>query len=92
MPATMIHMNDAELWGSLLDDPRMRQLAQVIDQNAEAASGYQADDHDRLAIRAAPSGLAAADMTPDQRGRCTRLSTPMSLARQRRAVANPGVA
>ncbi len=67
MPASMIHMNDAELWGSLLDDPRMRQLAEVIDQNAEAASGYQADDHDRLAIRSAPSGLAAADMTPDQR-------------------------
>ena len=36
MPAEMIHMNDAELWGSLLDDPRMRQLAEVIDQNAEA--------------------------------------------------------
>ena len=47
MPASMIHMNDAELWGSLLDDPRMRQLAEVIDQNAEAASGYQADDHEQ---------------------------------------------
>ena len=67
MPASMIHMNDAELWGRLLDDSRMRQLAEVIDQNAEAASGYQADDHERLAIRSTPSGLAAEDMTPGQR-------------------------
>jgi Protein of unknown function (DUF3500) len=67
MPASMIHMNDAKLWGSLLDDPRMRQLAEAIDLNAEAGSGYHEDDHDRLAIRDTPSGLAAADMTPDQR-------------------------
>jgi hypothetical protein len=67
MPASMIHMNDANLWGSLLEDPRMRQLAEVIDQNAEGASGYRADDHDRLAIRQPPSGLSAADMTPEQR-------------------------
>ncbi len=66
VPAEMIHMNEGRLWGGLLDDPRMRQIAELIDQNAEAASGYQADDHDRLAIRAAPSGLAAADMTSDQ--------------------------
>ena len=53
----MIHMNDAELWGSLLDDPRMRQLTEAIDKNAEGASGYHADDHDRIAIRSAPGGL-----------------------------------
>jgi hypothetical protein len=67
VPASMIHMNDAKLWGSLLDDPRMRQLAEAIDQNAEGASGYHADDHDRLAIRQPPSGLSAVDMTPEQR-------------------------
>ncbi len=67
LPAEMIHMNDAKLWGHLLDDPRMRQLAEVIDQNAEAASGYRTDDHEKLAIGGVPSGLSAADMTPDQR-------------------------
>lgn len=67
VPAAMIHMNDAKLWGDLLDDPRMAQLAEAIDQNAEAASGYGSDDHERLAIRETPSGLPASDMTPDQR-------------------------
>jgi Protein of unknown function (DUF3500) len=66
MPAEMIHMNDRRLWGGLLDDPRMRQLTETIDQRSEAASGYHADDHERLAIRSAPSGLAADEMTPDQ--------------------------
>ncbi len=66
-PAAMIHMNDAKLWGSLLDDPRMAALAEAIDEHAEAASGYGSDDHDRLAIRQSPSGLAAADMDTDQK-------------------------
>jgi hypothetical protein len=66
MPAEMIHMNERQLWGGLHDDPRMRQLTEIIDQKSEAATGYQADDHLKLAIRSAPSGLAADDMTPDQ--------------------------
>lgn len=66
-PVEMIHMNDAQLWGSLLDDPRMRELAEVIDQTAESAAGYQAGDHERIAIRRVPAGLAAADMTTGQR-------------------------
>ena len=65
MPAEMIHMNDPQLWGGF-HDPRMRQLTEVIDKAAEGASGYQADDHDRVAIRRTPSGLAAADMTSAQ--------------------------
>jgi hypothetical protein len=65
-PAEMIHMNDAQLWGTLLDDPRMRQLAEVTDQTVEAGTGYQAGDHEKVAIRPVPSGLAAADMTAAQ--------------------------
>jgi hypothetical protein len=75
LPAGMIHMNDDKLWGRLLDDPRIRQLSEVIDQTAEAASGYQADDHEKLAIRREPSGLSAADMTPDQRSALYSLVT-----------------
>ena len=67
LPAEMIHMNDATLWGRLLDDPRMRQLSEVIDQNAEGATGYQTGDHEKMAIRQPPSGLPAANMTSDQR-------------------------
>lgn len=66
-PAEMIHMNDGLLWGSLIDDPRMRELTEAIDRRAEAASGYQASDHERVAIRHVPSGLAAAGMTSSQR-------------------------
>jgi Protein of unknown function (DUF3500) len=66
-PAEMIHMNDAQLWGSLLDDPHMREIAEVIDRTVEAGSGYQASDHEEVAIRRAPSGLAASEMTADQR-------------------------
>jgi Protein of unknown function (DUF3500) len=64
-PAEMIHMNDPQLWGGF-HDPHMRQLTEAIDKTAEGASGYQAVDHDRVAIRQAPSGLAAADMTSAQ--------------------------
>jgi hypothetical protein len=66
-PAEMLHMNDRLLWGGLLDDPRMRELTEVIDQHAEGGSGYQAADHQKVAIRSVPDGLAAADMTASQR-------------------------
>jgi Protein of unknown function (DUF3500) len=65
-PAEMIHMNDGQLWGRLLDDPQMRQLAEVIDRTVESGSGYQAGDHEKVAIRQLPSGLAAADMNSAQ--------------------------
>lgn len=68
-PSRMIHMNDAALWGSLLDDPRIMALADAIDEDAEEASGYLSADHDKLAIRQEPAGLAAAEMTVDQRRR-----------------------
>jgi hypothetical protein len=66
-PADMIHMNDDRQWGSLLDDPRMRELAEAIDAGAESASGYQAGDHRTVAIDSIPGGLAAKEMTPPQR-------------------------
>ncbi len=50
-PAEMIHMNDAQLWGRLLDDPKMREIAEVIDQTVEAAAGYRSGDHEKMAIR-----------------------------------------
>jgi Protein of unknown function (DUF3500) len=67
MPAEMIHMNDPQLWSGGIDDPRMRQLTDLIDRTAEAGSGYHAGDHEKIAIRRAPSGLPATDMTSAQR-------------------------
>jgi hypothetical protein len=66
-PSEMIHMNDPQLWGGGFDDPRMRQLTDVIDRTAEAGSGYDAADHEKVAIRRVPSGLPATDMTSTQR-------------------------
>lgn len=66
MPAEMIHMNDPQLWRGGIDDLRLQQLTDDIDRTAEAGAGYQAGDHDKVAIRRAPSGLAAADMTTTQ--------------------------
>jgi hypothetical protein len=67
LPSEMIHMNDDRLWGRLLDDPRMRGLAEGIDAAAEEATGYRPDDHRRVAIDAVPRGLAASEMTQGQR-------------------------
>jgi hypothetical protein len=67
MPAEMIHMNDPQLWSGGIDDPRMRQLTDLIDRTAEAGSGYHEGDHEKIAIRRAPSGLPATDMTSAQR-------------------------
>jgi Protein of unknown function (DUF3500) len=67
MPAEMIHMNDPQLWRGGIDDPRMRQLTDTIDRTAEAAAGYDAGDHETMAIRRVPGGLAATDMTSSQR-------------------------
>ncbi len=67
MPAEMIHMNDSRLWRGGIDEPWLRELADAIDRTAEAGSGYSAGDHDRVAIREVPNGLAAADMSADQR-------------------------
>jgi hypothetical protein len=63
----MLHMNDPWLWRGTIDEPRLRHLADAIDRNAEDGSGFDAGDHRRLAIRPDPAGLAAADMTADQR-------------------------
>ena len=66
MPAEMLHMNDARLWGGSFDNPGMRELTDLIDRTAEAGAGYQVGDHEKVAIRPVPSGLAAADMTATQ--------------------------
>jgi Protein of unknown function (DUF3500) len=65
--AEMLHMNDPELWRGTIDDPRLRQLTDIIDRNAEAGAGYLAGDHQQVAIRPQPSGLVAAELTTTQR-------------------------
>jgi hypothetical protein len=63
----MLHMTDARLWQAEFADARLRALVEGIDQRAEAATGYGPGDHRRLALTAAPRGVAGADLRPDQR-------------------------
>ncbi|GAB3932594.1 DUF3500 domain-containing protein [Kribbella albertanoniae] len=61
----MIHMQ--HLFRGPLPTPRLAALVDRIDERAEAGSGYTEDDHERLALTAQPQGIAAVDMTVEQR-------------------------
>jgi hypothetical protein len=60
----MIHMPD--LFRGPLPTPRLASLIDRIDEMAETGSGYTARDHDQMALDHG-SGLAARDMSADQR-------------------------
>jgi hypothetical protein len=60
----MMHMQD--LFRGPLPTPRLGALVDRIDEIAEAGSGYTARDHERMALGHG-SGLAARDMSADQR-------------------------
>ena len=69
----MIHMNDSRLWHRSLELPRLRELAETIDQAAEAASGYDAGDHLALAFRPHPAGIGGIDLDQRQRSMLQQL-------------------
>ncbi|MFB9626846.1 DUF3500 domain-containing protein [Nonomuraea helvata] len=62
----MMHMQD--LFRGPLPTPRLADLVDRIDEAAEAGSGYSPADHERMALGLGSPGIAAADMTADQRG------------------------
>jgi len=61
----MIHMQD--LWNGQYQDPRFTERIDLIDRDAEAASGYDENDHRLMALTRNPKGLAARNMTQAQR-------------------------
>lgn len=63
----MLHMNDDRLWNGTIADPRLRLVAEGIDQRAEAGSGYSPADHRLLALTRTPKGIAGADLDAGQR-------------------------
>ena len=67
----MMHMQD--LFRERPATPRLAALVDRIDEVAETGSGYDADDHALMALRAGPVGLAARDLTADQRELLRRL-------------------
>jgi hypothetical protein len=62
----MLHMNDPALWSGTIDEPKLREHAERINERAEGATGYGTVDHARLAL-AERSGLAGRSLTVDQR-------------------------
>lgn len=63
---TMIHMQD--LWNGRFAARRLVEAVDRVDRLAEDNSGYDAADHQRLAITSVPKGLGADRMSQRQRG------------------------
>lgn len=61
----MIHM--PELFRGPLPTPRLADLVDRIDEAAEKGSGYTDADHARLALTREPRGIAARDLSAEQR-------------------------
>ena len=61
----MMHMPD--LFRGPLPNPRLAALVDRIDEVAEAGSGYTEADHEQMALRPGPRGVAARDLTAEQR-------------------------
>ncbi|WP_202919315.1 DUF3500 domain-containing protein [Saccharothrix deserti] len=62
----MMHMPD--LFRGPLPTPRLAALVDRIDDIAETGSGYTEEDHAVMALAHEPQGVAAGEMTAEQRG------------------------
>ena len=56
-----------DLWRGHFAEPRLDELLTQMGNGAEAASGYDAADHQLMALTRAPKGLAAAELDAGQR-------------------------
>jgi len=56
-----------ELWRTTFTEPRLAGRVARMDADAEQASGYDAGDHQRVALTTAPKGLPAAELDAAQR-------------------------
>ena len=61
----MIHLRD--IWRGQFADPGLLDLVTRMGDGAERASGYDAADHQRVALTRAPKGLAASELNAGQR-------------------------
>jgi hypothetical protein len=61
----VIHLRD--IWRSQFADPGLLDLVTRMGDGAEQASGYDAADHQRVALTSAPKGLAASALDAGQR-------------------------
>ena len=61
----MIHLRD--IWRGQFADPGLLDLVTRMGDGAERASGYDAADHQRVALTRAPKGLAGSELNAAQR-------------------------
>ncbi|NMH90973.1 DUF3500 domain-containing protein [Pseudonocardia bannensis] len=61
----MLHLTD--IWRGRFTEQRLVDRIAMMDEKAEAGSGFDAADHATLALTAAPKGLAAAELDAGQR-------------------------
>ena len=61
----MIHLRD--IWRGQFTDPGLTERVTQMGDGAERASGYDAGDHQRVALTAVPKGLPAAELAAGQR-------------------------
>ena len=61
----VIHLRD--IWRGQFTDPGLLALVTKMGDGAERASGYDAADHERLALTSSPKGLPAAELGAGQR-------------------------
>ena len=61
----MIHLRD--IWRGQFADPRLLDLVTRMGDGAEQASGYDAADHQRVALTSAAKGLPASELGAGQR-------------------------
>ena len=62
----MIHLRD--IWRGQFSDPGLTERITQMGDGAELASGYDAGDHQRVALTSAPKGLPAGELDAEQRG------------------------
>ena len=61
----MIHLRD--IWRGQFTDPGLTERVTQMGDGGERASGYDAGDHQRVALTAVPKGLPAAELAAGQR-------------------------
>ncbi len=61
----MIHLRD--VWRGHFTEPRLDELVTRLGDDAERASGYDAADHQRVALTSVPKGLPARELDATQR-------------------------
>ena len=67
----MIHLRD--IWRGLFAERRLAERVTQMGDSAELASGYDTEDHQRVALTTAPKGLPAAELRAGQRAKLRTL-------------------